>query len=332
MAFKGNGAAVYEKEENLMKNFLIIAAVLVIVGAVVFVCAMTYLGWDFSKLTTSNFAVKKYTVTDSFSGININVDTADITISPSEDGETLVVSNAPEKISYNVYVVDGSLKIELLDERRWHEKLFTPDIKLDIHLPIGDYDSLKIGISTGNTKIYGDMSFKSLEFSGSTGDVECLAPITDFANVKISTGNIKLTKVNVATLNLEVSTGDVVLNEINCSGDINIAVTTGKAYLCDVNCKNFSSNGSTGDVVLKSVIASECFDIERTTGNVSFDDCDASEINVKTSTGDVRGNFLTEKVIFATASTGKIDVPQYTSGGKCTIETSTGDIIISISK
>jgi DUF4097 and DUF4098 domain-containing protein YvlB len=61
---------------------------------------------------------------------------------------------------------------------------------------------------------------------------------------------------------------------------------------------------------------------------VNFNACDATEIFVKTSTGNVAGSLLSSKVFIANTSTGSIDVPKTTSGGRCEIITSTGNIKI----
>ena len=83
---------------------------------------------------------------------------------------------------------------------------------------------------------------------------------------------------------------------------------------------------------MKNVIASEIFDIDTETGKVTFDRCDAREISVETDTGRVTGTLLSDKIFFAKTDTGDIEVPKSMSGGKCEIETDTGDIKISIVK
>ena len=67
-------------------------------------------------------------------------------------------------------------------------------------------------------------------------------------------------------------------------------------------------------------------------GDVTLEDADASRIKIETTTGDVTGNILTDKIIFADATTGNIDIPRLTSGGRCDISTTTGDIKITIGK
>ena len=59
---------------------------------------------------------------------------------------------------------------------------------------------------------------------------------------------------------------------------------------------------------------------------MKFKDVDAKDVSVTTDTGDVRGNLLSDKIFFTRTDTGEISVPQTTTGGKCEIMTSTGDI------
>ena len=61
---------------------------------------------------------------------------------------------------------------------------------------------------------------------------------------------------------------------------------------------------------------------------MKFDGCDADRIFVKTDTGYVKGSLLSDKVFIAQSDTGDVDVPKTITGGKCEIETDTGDIKI----
>ena len=127
-------------------------------------------------------------------------------------------------------------------------------------------------------------------------------------------------------LNIE----DIDFTDVVCMGDISLGVSTGKTRLNGVNCRSLVSIGGTGDIFLESVIATEKLDIKRSTGDVSFKDSDANAIFVKTSTGDVCGSLLSDKVYITNTSTGNINVPNSTSGGRCEITTSTGDIKITV--
>ena len=117
---------------------------------------------------------------------------------------------------------------------------------------------------------------------------------------------------------------------ISCHGDVKVKVTTGNTHLTDMTCRSLISDGNTGSIYLKNVVASERFLIERSTGDVRFEACDAVEISIKTDTGDVKGSVLSDKVFVIKTDTGDYEGPETTTGGKCSIQTDTGDIKIFI--
>jgi DUF4097 and DUF4098 domain-containing protein YvlB len=241
----------------------------------------------------------------------------------------------------------------------------------DAHICASAADSVKIKGSTGDV-IVKDISCGSLEVKISTGvtelsgvtasgniDIECSTGYTELSNVSCNnltsigdTGDVKATNITASNnVSIERSTGNVDVDEINTLCDLSVKtdtgkielsdadclnleleVTTGKCNLSDISCQNFNSTGDTGDIYMTNLIASGKINIERSTGDVRFNRCDASELEVETDTGDVKGSLLTEKVFVTRTSTGKIDVPETTTGGKCKITTSTGDIKIEIAE
>jgi DUF4097 and DUF4098 domain-containing protein YvlB len=58
--------------------------------------------------------------------------------------------------------------------------------------------------------------------------------------------------------------------------------------------------------------------------------CDAADIYIETTTGSVTGTLISEKQFFTETSTGKVNVPPSGNGGRCEIETGTGNIRIEI--
>ena len=127
-----------------------------------------------------------------------------------------------------------------------------------------------------------------------------------------------------------MSTGEINIKNVNCEGELRIAVSTGDSELENVRCDSLISTGDTGDITLTRVIAGGKYDIKRSTGDIKLVNCDAAEIYIETSTGNVKGNLLTEKVFIINTSTGKKDVPETLTGGKCKISTSTGDVILTV--
>jgi DUF4097 and DUF4098 domain-containing protein YvlB len=310
-----------------MKQWFIIASTLIVFGGLMFTLSSCASGWSFGGKREQ----KINTVTEDFHGIVIESDTADISILPSEDGSCKVVAYDIKKINYSVNVEDGILKIKLEDTRKWFEKIFNMGSgSLTVYLPESEYASLSISEDTGAIKVSDSFTFGKIDIDLSTGDTEIYADVTDALKISGSTGDIKVEDITCGSLSVAVSTGDVNLSGINCSGDVSVEVSTGDSKLSNVTCINFNADGDTGDLRMTNVIATGKFDIERETGDVKFNRCDASEIYVKTDTGDVTGTLLSEKIFITKTDTGNIRVPESFSGGKCKIETDTGDIKISI--
>lgn len=92
---------------------LIVAASLVLIGCILFVCIMSTLGWDFAKLSTVKYETNTYEISEAFDGISVRTDTADIVFKPSDDGKCRVQCHEEENSKHSVGVKDGTLKIEI---------------------------------------------------------------------------------------------------------------------------------------------------------------------------------------------------------------------------
>lgn len=294
------------------KIWLIVAGCLVVAGLLLFTSVMMANGWDFTKLSTSKYETNTYTLDDALSKINIYTDTADIVFLPSEDGKCTIVCYEMENAKHLVELTSDALYIGIRDEREWYEYIGINfgSPKITVSLPQSQYDALFINSSTGDVNIPKDFQFKILDVSVDTGDVTNFASVSENLKIKTDTGDIRIENVSANALNLTVSTGDI--------------------HLANIQCENLLTKGSTGNISLKNVIAADKFSIERSTGDVKFIGCDAGEIFVETDTGDVTGSLLSEKVFITKTSTGNIKVPQSTSGGKCQVTTSTGNIMLEL--
>jgi len=314
------------------KIWLITAGCLIVLGFVLFAAIMTVNHWDFTKLGTEKFETRTYEFKEEFHSVLINTDTADIVFLPSEDEKCKVVCYEPDSGIHDVTVKDGKLSINWLVYKKWYEHIgiTVESPKITVYLPHSEYVSLSIRESTGDVSIPNNFKFDSIDISASTGDVTCLASASGAVKIKVTTGKITVENVTAASLRLTASTGDITVSNVKTDGDISAEVTTGKVYLTNVTCKSLDSEGDTGDITLKNVIASGRFSIERDTGDVKFEKCDAASISVETDTGDVTGSLLSDKVFSANSDTGKVSVPKTTSGGRCEIETDTGDINITV--
>ncbi|MBR2937562.1 MAG: DUF4097 family beta strand repeat protein [Oscillospiraceae bacterium] len=316
-----------------MKILFITASILVILGIILFVAALASNNWDFAKLNSEKFQSNAYSILEDFQGISVNTDTADVRFVLSGDGVCKVECYEQKKMSHRVSAKNGTLEIALEDTRKWYDYItffsFSSP-KITVYLPQTQYAALNIKSDTGDVEIPNPFQFDSMDIDLSTGDVKCYASAAGLIKIKTSTGDILAESISADTLDLAVSTGKVQAKSITCQGNVSIQVSTGNATLTDVQCKNLRSDGSTGDLHLQGVVAAERFSIERSTGDVKLNRCDAAEIEIETDTGSVTGSLLTPKVFLAETDTGRVDVPKSTIGGRCQIETDTGNILITI--
>lgn len=293
---------------------------------------MTVLKWDFSKLSTTKYETNHHEIREDYQDISIVANTADISFVLSEDTNTSVVCHEEKNQKHSVFVEDGTLVIKVVNTKKWYEHIGfsfgTP--KITVFLPQGKYSALSVQTSTGKVVLPKEYTFESIDITCSTGEVANYASATGHVKISATTGDILVENISAESLALSVSTGKITLSGTACQEDVTVNVSTGKATLTDIRCKNLISSGSTGDVTLRNVIVEEKLSVTRSTGDVRFDRCDGGEIFVKTGTGDVNGSLLTDKVFFVQSSTGDIDLPKTSAGGRCEIETSTGDITITL--
>ena len=315
-----------------LKIWLISAASLMVVGGIIFIGVMTVFKWDFSKLSTRMLVTNTHTVTDDFTSISVNTDTAEVELVPSSGDICTVVCYEYKKELHSVNVVDGTLKVELQDTRKWYDYIGisfgTP--KITVQIPQGEYGALTVKTQTGNTTVPQELGFESIKVTQSTGDIKCYASATGAVSLKTTTGHIRVKDVTAGSMDISVSTGEIRVRSAAVEGDITLKASTGDAELTDVTCKNMVSSGSTGDLSLEKVVLSGSLRDKRSTGDVELDDFDAAELFITTDTGDVEGTLLSEKVFIVKTDTGDIEVPKTVTGGRCEITTDTGDIEIRI--
>lgn len=315
----------------MKKALLIISIIFIILCSAVAIITLAAAGWSLERVFSP--AVREsYEITDEFQDILVSVDTADVRLQKSDDGKTHVECVERYKITHTASVKDGTLKIERRDERKWYEHIAIIPVHFEItvYLPEGEWGKLNISTSTGDTEIPSCFAFSAIDIKQSTGDISLSATASGKINLYTSTGDISVTGSAPTDLTVHSSTGDVNISDVTASGKIEVKSYTGKHNFTNIGCASLIAEADTGDAILTNVIASGVLSVERSTGDVRLDSVDAAEIYINTDTGNVTGTLLSEKIIFATTDTGDIDVPKCTSGGKCEIETDTGNIKIHI--
>lgn len=316
----------------MKKGIIIAAAVLTAVGLAIFIGVLCAVGFDASKISSVRYETNTYPVGEVFTDLEIRTTETDVVLKPSADGSCTVVCEERENAKHTVCVENGTLKVLLQDERSFldHIALFSKSMTLTVYLPLDRYQSLTVDSNTGDVTVPDSFAFETAVITAKTSDIAFRASASGLLKIETTTGDIRTEGVRAGEILLSATTGQIDVGSAVCEGEVSASVKTGKVNLSDVTCQSFRSKGSTGDLTMKNVIASNSFTVERGTGDIRFDRCDAQEITVTASTGDVTGTLLSEKVFVAKTSTGRVVVPETTSGGTCRIQTSTGDIRITL--
>ena len=293
--------------------YIFISFALLFVGIIIF----TVVTFFNNSKVINTYEDKTYVIEQSFSSIDIDVKTINITFNNSD--ECKVICSEKSNLTYDVVVDNNTLKIKVIDERKWYEKISINFSKanMNLYLPISNFVSLDIKSETGNIIIPNSFTFENVKISGTTGNVNFNANVTKQIAISQTTGNININNASTAIIKATTTTGNISLTNINSSKDITLNATTGKITLSNVSCYDLLSNGTTGSIILNNVIASNDIHLERSTGNIILNDVDAITLKLIASTGNITGTILSNKVFQASSSTGIIKVPSVQSGGVC---------------
>lgn len=303
---------------------------LIIGGAIL---ALTAISVTISLVAKNvNQVTETYELDKSFNKIKVDVDTSDVEFIKVNEGYGKVICKESKEHKHTVKIEDDTLKIEFDHKYVIHFGFASPDYKVQVYIPTTNEYDLDAVHTTGDFRIASDFTFTNIKVKGATGDNIISSNVKNSLNISCSTGKISISNMNPTSIYIESSTGDAYLKDINCIGNINMKSTTGKKQFDNVKAQNLTLDSSTGASRLDKVTLVSKLSISASTGDVRISQSDAAEIDIKLTTGDVRAEFLTSKIVYAKSITGRVDVPKSTTGGLCSIETSTGDIKVTFAK
>ncbi|MBQ7379347.1 MAG: DUF4097 family beta strand repeat protein [Clostridia bacterium] len=332
---------------------LVVAGALVLVGAGLFVGAMSAAAWDFGALQKQEYEQVTHEVAEDFSDISIQTIESSIEFQPSADGTCKIECMESKHVTYSVFVQDGTLKITTQDMRQWYHNIGifnTQRQNMVVYLPKTAYESLQIRSNTGTVHTPSDFSFADVQIGLNTGMVKWEAGVVHSMSVETDTGFVQIKNVSMdgalsvetetgraeikgaeaQSIKVETKTGKAIVTDAIAKSAVSVKTNTGNAELSGCRAVDVFVETNTGKAKLADVVATGKMDIDTDTGDVALDGCDAAEIKIETDTGDVSGTLLTPKIMYTQTDTGRVEVPQSTIGGICEITTDTGDIIIRI--
>jgi DUF4097 and DUF4098 domain-containing protein YvlB len=237
-----------------------------------------------------------------------------------------------EKVRHNVSVEEGTLTLQVDDQRAWYDHIgfFFSTPKITVYLPVGSYETLRVTGETGDIQVEKSFTFSDIDLSFTTGSIHCNASASNVVKLKTNTGSIQAENISAGSMELAVTTGKITLSGITCAEDLAISTSTGKVRINDATCQNLNTQGNTGDLALENVTVNHRLVAKRSTGDIQLNRCDAGELFIQTDTGDISGTLLSPKVFLAQSDTGRVRVPKTGSGGRCELTTDTGSITMDI--
>lgn len=308
---------------------LIVAAALIVAGVGIAAAGFAARGFDRESMSIPNQTENTYVVAEAFDSIHIDTQDCDVTFAMfSGRADTLITCRESDRVSHSVVVEDGVLKVEMMDNRKWYDKIgiFWEDMEMTVYLPESQYQSLRVDTATGDIEVPEQFSFSDVELFSDTGEIDCAAAVAERIVGGTATGDIQIRGGGPGILNLTSDTGDIELYDIGSGGEFRLKTATGSMELENVNCDSLHTESATGEIELERVVVQTYWLALNDTGDVTITDSDAAEVSIETATGDVTGNFLSPKIFWAHSNTGKETVPDSQEGGSCRIESDTGNI------
>lgn len=317
------------------RTIMIIAAVLMIAGAVISSSVFVFSDFKLSDMSNVKYETNTYTITENFDNISVASGDFDINFYPSENKICTVVCKESDKIHHSVKVDNNTLTINEL-EVAWFERINFMTIEkfeINIYLPELEYETLDISCSSGNVTVPDKFIFnKNANITVSSGDVSFDGYVKNNLEISATSGDIKLTDVKAEDITLSVTSGDIRCVKTQAFNRLHTTATSGDITIKDSGMDYLWNGTTSGDTDLINSTAFYDIYMESTSGEIELDRCDADTFEINTTSGDITGTLLTEKIFITDTNSGDIDVPESDKGGKFKIRTTSGDAEIEICK
>ena len=300
---------------KLYKKIIIIISVLLIVaGGIITIIAERSIDWNDSSIF--DVAAPKavtYEVEEKFENISANATASNIRLAVSDDGKCKVVCDESKKFTYRVEVKDNTLEVSIKETGEWYQLYFGwHDTEITIYLPEKAYGKFSATSTSGDIYAPDDFEFGSAQIKSTSGDIRFLSSVKGDAVLKTTSGTVRAEKFTAKYVEAISTSGEVTLTDIEC---------------CDIR-----AEATSGDVEIICVIAENHLHAECVSGDIELHSSDAQTLFLKSTSGDIEGSLLSEKVFITDTTSGEVQVPHTTSGGKCEIKTTSGDVEIIIKK
>lgn len=258
-----------------MKKALILATALIVVGFIITMAVLFYIGFDFYKLSTDEMTESTTYVDEAFDDVAIYTKAADPIIRLSTDGECRIVGTARKGTVFSAEVTDGILTVreKSAPGGKWYENIgiHVGGARVIIYLPDKAYKSIDIDVTSGDVIIDDKIYFENIKAQVTSGDVLVGKRDCDNILVETTSGDIKLSGVIASGyMALKSTSGDIEVNA--CDGEeISISTVSGDVEGSLLTGKSFEAYTTSGDIEIPRRSVGNPCRITTVSGDVEID-------------------------------------------------------------
>ena len=301
------------------KIWLIIAALLLVIGLGLSVAALAAVDFDVSRLNTEG-AYERRTYTfdaEQLKSAEIHSVSQDIRVVGSDEKAGTVEYYTGERIGYAVSFSEGKLTIRHFDERRWYEHIHlffsSRDDTVTVYVPTDTVFALTCHSTSGN-----------IEASGFTGNKLFL---------KNTSGSIRVSDITAAELEARSTSGSIEAARIRVTeGGAVLAAVSGSVVLEDAVCaQRLEASAISGRVGLTNSTCGDAI-LQTTSGALYFKNLRCDSLNAESVSGSIKGSLTgsaSDYRFIASSTSGSVSIPPEQGGShEVRLRTTSGSIDI----
>ena len=280
----------------------------------------------------TKLVMKTYIVSEEFKNIELDSKDANVSIKRSDDDICKVVCGENDKVYHDVEVKNGVLTIKRNHKEIWFFSIIgLSDLnKMEIYLPSDNYDSLMVNAKSGSVEILDNFVFENVEIDSQSGNITIEKIQSKNVTSTLKSGNIRLKDIKSINVHLQTKSGDVTIENAILDGDVSVSCDSGSVKMSDLKSDLLTISTKSGIINLSNVLIDNNMTLISQSGTVKLNACDSETLKITTSSGSVRGSLRSPKIFITKSKSGNISVPASITGGKCEIETRSGNIKIEI--
>lgn len=316
-----------------MKKVLIIAAILLVVGALLVGAGWVLLEKNPIDQNTVKDANYPYHIENLPTQINITTLDSRVEILPIEGDEWRVECKDTEKLYHTVELVDGILTIKQNGTaRKWYEYITlrgAQNLSVTVYLPAGTYDSLNVHSTSGSIKVREGFTFSDASLQNTSGSINCASCVSGALTVKNTSGSVTVSGSVGGDLQVKNTSGSITISG-GVSGKLDITNGSGSIEVKNATPTSAIIKNTSGGIDLYDVVCQGTCEITNTSGSIEFERCDALSFDLQTTSGGIRGSILSAKTFDCRSTSGGVHHPQNGNGGNFKAKTTSGSIRITI--